>query len=204
MKWSVITLFGRVMNNNVELSSDWLFHSAAHFSSSHSKKETQRKYIFQYFLSQLYRWVIILYIKCGHQGAAINMRGIETAFECTIAFYCHFRDLQSHMLCVNYSGSTYHTFYNINIYFHDLSFSLLSSLVYSQYLQNFWWFGCAGSAGGWHRTWAGICKCWGCNYSRLWRDPDCNVTVGVMFWVAYFSVVFCLHEIYIRRSKQWC
>ncbi len=28
-KWSVITLFGRVMNNNDELCSDWLFHSAA-------------------------------------------------------------------------------------------------------------------------------------------------------------------------------
>ncbi len=27
MKWSVITLFGRVMNNNVELCSDWLFYS---------------------------------------------------------------------------------------------------------------------------------------------------------------------------------
>ncbi len=33
-KWSVITLFGRVMNNNVVLFSDWLFHSAAHCSSS--------------------------------------------------------------------------------------------------------------------------------------------------------------------------
>ncbi len=95
---------------NVELCSDWLFHCAAHFSSSHSRKETQGKYIFQYFLSQLYHWVIILYIKCGDQGAAINMLGIETAFECTIAFYFHFRDLRSHVLCVNYSGSTYHTF----------------------------------------------------------------------------------------------
>ncbi len=38
MKWSVITLFGRVMNNNVELCSDWLFYSSAHFSSSHSKQ----------------------------------------------------------------------------------------------------------------------------------------------------------------------
>ncbi len=91
---------------NVELCSDWLFHSAAHFSSTHSRKETQGKYIFQYFLSQLYCWVIILYIKCGDQGAAINMLGIETAFECTIAFYFHFRSV----LCVNYSGSTYHTF----------------------------------------------------------------------------------------------
>ncbi len=34
-------------------------------------------------------------------------------------------------------------------------------------------------------------------------DPNCNVTVGVMFWFAYFSVVFCIHAIYIRR-KQWC
>ncbi len=54
MKWSVIGLFGRVMNYNVELCSDWLFHSAAH------RKETQGKYIFSYFLAQLYRWVIIL------------------------------------------------------------------------------------------------------------------------------------------------
>ncbi len=34
-------------------------------------------------------------------------------------------------------------------------------------------------------------------------DPDCYITVSVMFWFAYFSVVFCIHEIYIRR-KQWC
>ncbi len=47
-----------------------------------SKEETQGgKYIFKYFLSQLYRRVIILYIKRGHQGAVINTRGIETAFE---------------------------------------------------------------------------------------------------------------------------
>ncbi len=111
MKWSVIILFGRVMNNNVELCSDWLFQSAAHFSSSHSRKQTQGKYIFQYFLSQLYHLVIILYIKCRHQGAAINMLGTETAFKCTIAFYFHFWYLRSHVLCVNYSGSTYHTFY---------------------------------------------------------------------------------------------
>ncbi len=45
-----------------------------------SKKDTQgEKYIFKYFLSQLYRLVIILYKKLGHQGAVINMR--ETAFE---------------------------------------------------------------------------------------------------------------------------
>ncbi len=34
MKWSVIGLFGRVMNKNSELCSDWLFHSAGHSSSS--------------------------------------------------------------------------------------------------------------------------------------------------------------------------
>ncbi len=39
------------------------------------------KYIFKYFLSQLYHRVNILYIKRGHQGAVINTRGIETAFE---------------------------------------------------------------------------------------------------------------------------
>ncbi len=31
-----------------------------------------------------------------------------------------------------------------------------------------------------------------------------DVTVGVMFWFAYFSVVFFIHKIYIRRRKQWC
>ncbi len=41
MKRYVITLFVRVMNNNVELCSDWLFHSAAHFSSLHNRKEIQ-------------------------------------------------------------------------------------------------------------------------------------------------------------------
>ncbi len=32
------------------------------------------------FLSQLFRWVIIPYINCGHQGAIINMRGIYICF----------------------------------------------------------------------------------------------------------------------------
>ncbi len=56
----------------VELCPDWLFYSAGHFSSSHIRKETQGKLIFQYFLTQLYCWVIILDIKCGHQGVAIK------------------------------------------------------------------------------------------------------------------------------------
>ncbi len=90
---------------NVELCSDWLFHSAAHFSSSRSRKETQGgKYIFQYFLSHLYSQINILYIKCRHQG---------DAFKCTIAFYFHFRDSRSHKLFMLWSGSTYHTFYKI-------------------------------------------------------------------------------------------
>ncbi len=77
---------------NVELCSDWLI-SVRLISVADSKKETQGgKYIFQYFLSQLYRLVIILYIKCGHQGAAINMRGIETAsYSFTFAFEIHDR-----------------------------------------------------------------------------------------------------------------
>ncbi len=34
-------------------------------------------------------------------------------------------------------------------------------------------------------------------------DPDCWVTVGVMFWFACFTVVFFNHDIYISR-KLWC
>ncbi len=98
---------------NVELCSDWLFHSSARFSSSHSGKKTQGKIYFNTSFAQLCCWVIILYIICRDKGAAINMRGIETAFECTIVFYFHFRDLRSHVLYVNYSSSAYHTFYKI-------------------------------------------------------------------------------------------
>ncbi len=75
------------------------------------------------------------------------------------------------------------------IYFHDLPFSLLSTLVYLQHLQNFWCF-------SWRllRTRAGL---WNDGAS----DPDCCITVGVMFWFACFSVVFFNHEIYIRRGN---
>ncbi len=57
-----------------------------------------------------------------------------------------------------------------------------------------------GSAGVWQRTWAGIrsANVGGVTIS----DPDCYVTVGVMFWFVYFSVVFFIHEIYIRRMNQ--
>ncbi len=99
------------MNNNVELCSDWLFHSAA---SSHSRKETQGgKYIFQYFFAQLYHRVIILYIKYGHQGAAINMRGTETAFNARSLFTFTFEIHDRTNSVILWSGSTYHTFYKI-------------------------------------------------------------------------------------------
>ncbi len=33
-------------------------------------------------------------------------------------------------------------------------------------------------------------------------DPDCYVTVCVMFWFAYFSVVFFIHEIYMKEGRN--
>ncbi len=62
---------------NVELCSDWLFHSAAH----QQEGSTGRKIYISILSLAEYHWVIILYIKRGHQGAVINTRGIETAFE---------------------------------------------------------------------------------------------------------------------------
>ncbi len=44
-KQSVIGLFGRVMNNNVELCCDWLFYSAARFISSQEWKKGRKIYI---------------------------------------------------------------------------------------------------------------------------------------------------------------
>ncbi len=86
MNWSVIGLFGRVINNNVELCSDWLFQSAAQcwallwlavsqcgsfqlISHTAGRKHREENIYFNTFSRQ----VIILYIKwkCGHQGAAI-------------------------------------------------------------------------------------------------------------------------------------
>ncbi len=43
-------------------------------------------HFFKYFLSQLYLWVIIPCINCGHQGTATNMQGTETAFERALLF----------------------------------------------------------------------------------------------------------------------
>ncbi len=137
MKRSVIGLFGRVMNNNVELCSDWLFHSAAHFSSL-QEGNTGKIYI-QYFLAQLYRWVIILYIKCGKQGAAINMLGIETAFKRMIAFYFHFRDSRSHVLCLYYGAAVLTTHLTRSDACQWCSGSVNHSLLSSSLLTLFMW-----------------------------------------------------------------
>ncbi len=72
-----------------------------------SKKETQGgKYIFKYFLAQLYRQVIILYIQRGHQGAVINTQGIETAFERSVdrVIVSLSRDAM-HKLCLYYGAT---------------------------------------------------------------------------------------------------
>ncbi len=72
-----------------------------------SKKETQvGKYIFKYFLSQLYHQVIILYIKRGHQGAIINTQGIKTAFERSVdgVIVSLSRDAM-HKLCLYYGAT---------------------------------------------------------------------------------------------------
>ncbi len=71
------------------------------------KKETQGgKYTFKYFLSQLYHRVIILYRKRGHQGAVINTRGIETAFERSVdhVIVSLLRD-SMHKLCLYYGAT---------------------------------------------------------------------------------------------------
>ncbi len=37
------------------------------------------------------------------------------------------------------------------------------------------------------------------------RDPDCNVTVGVMFWFVYFSVVFCnARDLHKKEQTMVC
>ncbi len=64
-----------------------------------------RFFFFNYFLSQLYRWAIILYINCGHQGTATNMQDTETAFECALLFCFHFQDYTDSILR---SSSTIH------------------------------------------------------------------------------------------------
>ncbi len=118
MKWSVIGLFGRVPNYNelcligcftvllnVEHCSDWLFHNSTHQQEGNKGRE-KGKFIFEYFISQLYRWVILLYIKRRHQGAIINTRGIETAFEWSVdrVIVSLSRDTM-HKLCLYYGAT---------------------------------------------------------------------------------------------------
>ncbi len=81
-----------------------------------------------------------------------------------------------------------------NIYFHDLPFSLLSSRFFTIPAELLMVRLAAGLEHG--RVYANV-------EGVTISDPDCNVTV-VMFWFAYFSVVFFIHKIYIRRRKQWC
>ncbi len=89
------------MNNNVELCSDLLFHSAAHFTSSHEGNTGRNIYILI-----LHCAVISLgkYTVYKMWAAAINMRVTETTFKNTIDFYFHFcfRDLRSHKFCFYY------------------------------------------------------------------------------------------------------
>ncbi len=79
-----------------------------------SKKETQGgKYIFKYFLSQLCHLVIILYIKRGHQGAVINMRGIETAFERSVDHVIvSLSRYAMHKLCLYYGATVLTTHFS--------------------------------------------------------------------------------------------
>ncbi len=109
---------------NVELCSDWLFHSAAQcwallwlavsqcgsmlnsalvgcftvllISVAH-RKETQGKYILKYFLT-----LISFGNYTVNKMLTLIFLGTETAFKCTIAFYFHFRDSLSHVLCLYY------------------------------------------------------------------------------------------------------
>ncbi len=55
-----------------------------------------------------------------------------------------------------------------------------------------------GPAGVWSRTWAGI------RYANVGgvtiSDPDCYVTVGVIFWFVYFSVFFYSRDLHKKET----
>ncbi len=78
-------------------------------SVAHTQQEGTQggKYIFQYFLSQLYHRVIILYIKCGHQkpllicGALKLLSNAQSLFTFTFAFEIH----HSTKLCLYYGAA---------------------------------------------------------------------------------------------------
>ncbi len=127
---------------NVELCSDWLFQWGSMLSSAligcftvrlisvaHRKETQGGKYIFQYFLAQLYY----------------------------LSMICHF-------LCCP------------RLFLHNTCRTS------------------DDSAGLEH----------GRVYANVRGVTISDVTVSVMFWFVYFSVVFFINEINIRRSKQWC
>ncbi len=59
-----------------------------------------------------------------------------------------------------------------NIYFHHLPFSVIFYFMLSSEHGRVY-----ANVGGVHIS-----------------DPKCNITVGIMFWFAYFSVVFCIQQ----------
>ncbi len=68
------------------------------------------KNIFQYFLSQLYRWVIILYINCRHQWAVIIWGALKTLFEymCARRVYFSLEIPRSHVYTMEAAVLTTH------------------------------------------------------------------------------------------------
>ncbi len=192
-----------------------------------SKKETQGgKYIFKYFLAYLYRRVIILYIKHGHQRAVINTQGIETAFWMISRsrYSFTFKRCDAQTLFILWSNSTYHTFHKIRRLSVVLrifkSFTIILISPYSVYVVSelLCTITVYSYQEGYHvplvaRVILFECViCFPC-LSEKRHQPipalhiPCtawNITVGVMFWFACFSVVFFLSKIYIRWRKLRC
>ncbi len=83
-------------------------------------------------------WVIILYIHFWHQGAAINMQGIETAFKCALSLHSLSRFA---ITCTLYYGAAVLTIpftrlYACQFYSGSVIHSLSSSVIlpYSLYV----------------------------------------------------------------------
>ncbi len=80
-----------------------------------NKYEIGDKYIFKYFLSQFYHWVIILYIKLRASGGRYyawhwNWFWMHDRFLVSLSLL---RFAIARTLFILWSGSTYHTFYKI-------------------------------------------------------------------------------------------
>ncbi len=104
------------------------------------RKETQGKYRFKFISFGNYT---------VNKMRTLIFLGTETAFKWTIAFYFHFRDSLSHILCLYYGPAI-----------------LTTDFTRSDAYQ---W--CSGSVNHapsssviWKWTWVRICKCWGRNY----------------------------------------